>query len=359
MSSAVDRMARAQGLSKTSDSRCKPARRHAHALHEYALCLCSIALARSGVRVRCFSNELVADETIASAGSSCSWRAVSGTFLSPAHTPTNEDIANVEKVQVSRAIVFKLSIPLVLCSQSQVRNQVLYTVAGNLACVFLFILFYYNWLLINVRKRSSTGILRCSSLSCPFAQPYIQPIAWALMCSIALFPTKKAIISFLYREGGVRMNEHGEIVEISRSQGLSHAIIQVGWLGVCLRLCMLVLTDDGVLDRRCPSRCLWARWRAPGRKACEWLRLRCWPHAGSLICCVCRRNLLIAAVEAFWKWLFTVGKKKSGSTGVLWRSSRVSQGAGACCLGAAQDSVAAERRLAAGRGWRRPRRNRP
>jgi hypothetical protein len=47
---------------------------------------------------------------------------------------------------------------------SAVRNQVLYIVAGNLACVLLYILFHYNWLLINVSLAACVRALRSAEL---------------------------------------------------------------------------------------------------------------------------------------------------------------------------------------------------
>ena len=57
-------------------------------------------------------------------------------------------------------------------------------VAGNICCFLVLVLGYCLYLLV---------------------QDYVQPLAWAIVCSIALFPTKTAITDFLLREGGAEI----------------------------------------------------------------------------------------------------------------------------------------------------------
>ena len=98
--------------------------------------------------------------------------------------------------------------------QSRIRTHVIYIVAGNFCFLLVLGLLWANYILLSI---------------------YFEPIAWALLCAIALFPTKTAIVKFLLRAGGSTLSEDGKLDEFEPDKHFFSSLALVRLRQPCLQ----------------------------------------------------------------------------------------------------------------------------
>lgn len=91
--------------------------------------------------------------------------------------------------------------------QEDIRHSLLVMIGGNLGFALVALLFYYLYVLV---------------------LPYLIPLVWATLCSIALFSTKTAIVLWIQRESGACYTTDGQFAGVFTPSGhLSRSLLQL------------------------------------------------------------------------------------------------------------------------------------